>query len=71
MKKKINHPRYELKIGDIRYVAGYKSTTVEVIGYPDDFKVRVKYLTVGSSSSHKVGETCRMSRRNLYPYGGR
>lgn len=71
MRKKRNHPRYVLKIGDVRFASGYASTKVEIMANPNAMQIRVKYLTVGPNAKHHVGEIVRMSRRNLYPTGDR
>ena len=71
MRVKKTKAKQVLKIGDIMYVQGYRSSQVEVIGHPDDDNVEIRYITAPAYKPESEGEERFMSRQCLYPNGGR
>ena len=71
MRVKKTKEKQVLHVGDIMYVQGYRSSQVEVIGHPDDDYVEIQYLTAPVYKPKLKGTEVYMSRRVLYPNGGR
>jgi hypothetical protein len=71
MRVKAHKERQVLKIGDIMYVFGYRSSKVEIVGNPNEKQVNIKYLTAPIYKPHLKGTTRLISRQCLYPNGGR
>ena len=67
----MTYEKNKLVQGDIRYVSGFASTTVEIVGNVTGQQVQVKYLTVSEYNAHQPNDVVYMSRRILYPRGER
>ena len=67
----MTYTRNQLTIGDVLFIQGYRSSRVEVIGNVDDAEVKIKYLSAPAYKPELKGTTRLISRKILYPRGGR
>ena len=72
---KTGYQRRVIYVGDIFYVCGYRNSKVQVIMIPpkkeNDLDVLCRYLPAPVSKPEKLGKNIWISRRCLYPRGGR
>jgi len=66
-------PRNILSVGEIKYLQGYKSSSVEVLQFVNEEFVlcRIQTAPAGGKYEKFVGQNVYINRRVLYPRGER